>query len=895
MPITFNDIRKVDNGARFYTADLHVHSFGGSTDVSDQSMTVEAVIEAAVKQEIAVLAITDHNSDKNTAHSLEYGAKYAGQLLVLPGVEITTAHGHLLAYFAPEKADCIVKLLALINLIGVPGARDSHTAKSMADVIIEVERLGGISIAAHIDRAKVGFEMIVKGYPNWKKDVVGSSGIFGLEFDDSNHLPWYSPEDEPTTDGGERKKIIRARSQTSATSARLRLAACQNSDAHTMADLASQHSKRLLTRFKMNELSFEGFRTALVDPEARVRATVTIPPIVPRVLGLQVAGGFLDSSTLHFSDNLNCFIGGRGTGKSTAIQSLVYGLGLRNEFEEQDNCPDNTVIYCEDANGVRYRYERNRGQEPSVQAKEDQSIKDVPVDAFRVEFYGQGELAEVAKDPLRNPALLQEFLDKHIVLDDLVQSESELLNELQENSSQLIPLEATAAQLAPKILTLNEINKKIQIAEAGKLKEIAGFQSRLAAEKGLHDSLKEVQALYENGMSLSNFQRDYDELLAAAGGVTEEKECGALLGKAKGTIEAANSFLKSQESSINKSLKQFGQEMAQTLSNLAVQHKRLDQLVNQKIAGFQKQGLSGDIKGFNDLVRQRTTLSAEIARIKGQKTKLEELRKKRENLLANLSGVREAMMTRRKSQLKAINQNLRTTIEDYSINLYYDPSGVTDDFKEFVVSGMHGTYFQEEAATALCEQTTPYELAQLIANKDVASIAKIASIGTAWAAQILGQLQRLTQLHELEVISKPPKPVIKVLTKGSSPKQIPMNQLSDGQKHTILLTIAMLAESNLPLIIDQPEDDLDNAFVFKSVVSTLRAIKERRQVILVTHNANIAVLGDSELLLPMKRSGDNGAVFDRGSVDRADTRKAVQDILEGGELAFRRRKEIYGY
>ena len=96
-------------------------------------------------------------------------------------------------------------------------------------------------------------------------------------------------------------------------------------------------------------------------------------------------------------------------------------------------------------------------------------------------------------------------------------------------------------------------------------------------------------------------------------------------------------------------------------------------------------------------------------------------------------------------------------------------------------------------------------------------------------------------------------------------------------------------------IIDQPEDDLDNAFIFKSVVTTLRQIKERRQVILVTHNANIAVLGDSELILPMRRTGDKGEAFDRGAIDRPQTSQAVQNILEGGELAFRRRKEIYGY
>src|SRR6266478_2412494 len=76
-----------------------------------------------------------------------------------------------------------------------------------------------------------------------------------------------------------------------------------------------------------------------------------------------------------------------------------------------------------------------------------------------------------------------------------------------------------------------------------------------------------------------------------------------------------------------------------------------------------------------------------------------------------------------------------------------------------------------------------------------------------------------------------------------------------------------------PLIIDQPEDDLDNAFISSAVVKTLRSIKERRQVILVTHNANIAVLGDAELLLPMRRQGDGGTAFDRGSIDKTDTNK----------------------
>ena len=105
----------------------------------------------------------------------------------------------------------------------------------------------------------------------------------------------------------------------------------------------------------------------------------------------------------------------------------------------------------------------------------------------------------------------------------------------------------------------------------------------------------------------------------------------------------------------------------------------------------------------------------------------------------------------------------------------------------------------------------------------------------------------------------------------------------------------MLAESNVPLIIDQPEDDLDNAFIFSSIVNTLRQIKERRQVILVTHNANIAVLGDSEQILPMFRENDCGRTMDTGSIDTDATKRCVLDILEGGPDAFQRRKEMYSH
>ena len=895
MAVTYDNIKAVDNGAQFFNADLHVHSFGASHDVKDSTMTVEAIVDAAVKMGIGLLAITDHNSDANTAKSISYAQKHTGHILVLAGVEITTAHGHLLAYFAPEQAMRVRNLLAKINLQGEFGEQNAHTAMSMADVIKEVEAQGGVCIAAHIDRVKTGFEMVVSGYPNWKRDVMLSSGLYGLEFDDPANLNWYSTLDDSTPNGIERKKIAKAREQSAPLAGRSRLAHVQGGDAHSLNDFTTGRTGKILTRFKLNELSYDAFKTALADSEARVRAVASIPRAIPRILGMHITGGFLDDQVYHFSDNLNCFVGGRGTGKSTALKNLAHGLALNDDLESQDNCPTSVVVYCEDANGMRYRYEKPRGSDVIVKAKEEGEIADVPPDSFRVEYYRQGELAEVAKDPLKNPLLLQKFLDRHLLLADLTAKEVQLVSALKQNSAQLIPLETSAAQLGPKKQALADINKKQKLAEEGKLSEIAAEQGRVANEKTFATSLTAVREDYLLGADMSAFLRDYDELKTSVGATTGNTDADAALLKVKTIIDNVNEYVKQAERDLKTKFATAAKDILTALTELKKVHGTLDSGLAAKIAALKNKGLEESITELQNLIKQKTALTLEINKLTTQNTQLVQVRKARREHLAELEKTRAEIAERRKNQLDSINQNLASTIDDYRVFMRYDPNGINHEFKKFFLKEMHGSYFQDDAAEQFCSKITPVKLAELVLANDAIAIAEATGVHIDWATQICDKLRYYWILHTLEIMWKPPCPVIMVLTRTTPPNRIPVNQLSDGQKHTIMLTIAMLAESNIPLVIDQPEDDLDNAFIFSAVVRVLRAIKEKRQVILVTHNANIAVLGDAELLLPMKRNGDCGEIFDFGSIDKAGTKKAALNILEGGEIAFQRRREIYGY
>ena len=765
----------------------------------------------------------------------------------------------------------------------------------MADTIAEAEKLGAICIAAHIDRQKTGFEAFAAGFQNWKRDIINSPGLYGLECDAVDALVWYSENDEAGSAGAERKVIFTSRKQVGGLSARLHLAHLQGSDAHSMKSFETQLPDKPWTRVKLTELSFNAVRLALIDPTARVRATASVPRTIPRIRGLMLTGGFLHEEKIHFSDNLNCFVGGRGTGKSTAIRALAYAFGLNDDFGDFDNCPDSVAVFCQDESGVLYRYVRNRGGDIEVKAKEDKSVSDVPIDAFRIEYLGQGELAKVAEDPSKNPSLFQQFLDRHTNLRDLIETEEALVTMLRENAGRLNPLEQAFGQLETKKKSLDEIEKKLKLAEEGNLRDIVGNQSKLASEKAVREAVETIAASYTSGWSLANIQRNFDQMVATAGQCTDDDASKQTIVALQTLLAKSNAVVKQKELEINTHLKSVASELQKLVAQLKVNHQRMGGEIATKLADLRARGLATDIPGLEALLRHKTSTAKDIAVVEQRTDERKQCREQRADLRAQLKTVRQQMTDRRKAQLRSINANLGTIIKDYTVFVKYDDAGMTAEFAEFMQQKMHGTYLQENLIDTLCNHISPSELADMILDRAVAGIATKTKISVDWAQKIVDKLCYWNILFELQALAKQPKPVITVRTKSLPPKEIPVVQLSDGQRHTIFLTIAMLAESNVPLVIDQPEDDLDNAFISSSIVTTLRAIKERRQVILVTHNANIAVLGDSERILPMHRENDCGKVKDRGSIDANATKVCVLNILEGGSDAFLRRKQMYNH
>jgi ATPase subunit of ABC transporter with duplicated ATPase domains len=161
----------------------------------------------------------------------------------------------------------------------------------------------------------------------------------------------------------------------------------------------------------------------------------------------------------------------------------------------------------------------------------------------------------------------------------------------------------------------------------------------------------------------------------------------------------------------------------------------------------------------------------------------------------------------------------------------------------------------------------------------------------------LAEPELLAQLESVAVYDLPKLTVTKRIdSPGKPPIYVPRDfkRLSLGQQQSVLLALMLTSESRAPLIVDQPEDHLDSEFIYKTLVPVIRAAKERRQVIVVTHNANIAVLGDAEQIVVLKATNEKGIITTRGSIDEPTTKEAACAILEGSREAFGRRARIYG-
>lgn len=845
--------------AEFYEVDLHVHT-PGSHDYRED-VSPDEFVDAAIENGLDLIAITDHDSPGWYEEISE--AAQDTDLSVLPGVEITTAEGverniHLTAIFPPGKAHQVRDLLHNIGINPDNAADDSEFADDSIKKIYEkVRSRDGLPILAHIDeRCGAAYEL-VEGKRKWNQ-VFDSEEVATLE----------ATKPEEINDDLQEWPVIRS------------------SDAHETETLGSRR-----TYIKMASPSFEGLKLAFQDPESRISHEEKVFDH-PFVEGIKWNGGFFDGRHLKLSRNLNALIGGKGAGKSTIIEHLRYAFdvdpveSLEGEFEsliEFTLAPSGEIevhITIPNRNEAKYAIRRTYGEDPQIYSRNGEAVP-LNIEQFREEYfdiavYSQKEFIELARDDRSQ----MELLDEQFALEDRKENISEVLQELKQNGTELQQLQQHAESLRADLTELGKLEEELRRMESAGIHEFINDQQAWDEEQRFFDRRLEILEEAQKRIAETEewFEREFERLETIDDPLNEE------------IIRKSEEITEDIKSQIIDQLRQLTDE---TDERFAVfndlrneweqeRQKRQDRLENA--AEEIKSATDVDINDYLELKEHVEEQRTKKQRLSEVEDEIRTVRDKREELLTDLQEARSELTSVRKAKIAELNQEL----DDVQIEL--EPDKDRSRYRQWLAEILNGSNVHTEDRNKLAEEFDPQRLAEIIHKEQKELLEDIGLTSTA-ARNVVSHDDLREALHKLEIQPLEDVPVIKMRDRGEFKS---LDEISEGQKCTALLSIT-LHEREDPIIIDEPEDNLDNASISDTVVRLVREIKQERQFITATHNANIPVLGDAEMIAALRPSSGQGYIVDRGPIEYEDVRDKVQAVLEGGPEAFRKRSERYGY
>lgn len=883
-------------GARFYRADLHIHSYGASFDVTDPNATPEGIVTAAKEAGLSIISVADHNDVRNVRAAVAAGLSTG--ILVIPGIELSTPEGHLLCYTpTPESMDKFFNQLSIAE----QGTDKCRCQTGMVECLNKLKTVGGFGIIAHADGPK-SFEETMPRMSNAKLDILCHEQLLGFEVIKSDSVLQYNPTD---TDA-ERQQAAEKRVELLDAASNHHLARILNSDAHTINAIGKNASRvDRVTRYKMEKPSFDGLRLALEEADTRVRIEDEIPSTVPIIKGLNFQGGFLDDQIIHFSPNLTCIIGGRGTGKSTAFEAirLIGKHGSHSGVVDSDVWPDILSVVYKDETDTCHTIMRPKNG--SLENYED--AEDGPTQ-FAIDSWGQGETQKISAKAESDPLALLEFLDTLVSTELALKEEGVAREELNEIYPQIKKAQANVDEIPSYERNLKTKQDQIEKLKTEHVEDLIKLQQKLEGEKRIRGAIASTLERLDAAASqdkLAEIVTDIGNIVkpdgrTALGGDEGEKiarQAQAFHGEIASATKAVEVQTKAFSVSINADLKAWNAKEAETAAQIEKKKQELSAA-----------GISFDMSFIKMVTADEARLAQNVKNLLAWRPELERLKKQKAVLLKARWDARKRVSALRLGFAKRANDSLKTALSDLMVSVKYYTDALSPDAEDIIIRAMSYRTTQQVRAQALIRKLTLPVLLECIYRKNTRPIIELKSVddkpffSQAEAEVLLETLSDFDTLASLETVGVHDAPKLNV-TKANgfdaSGKALfvhrDFRKLSLGQQQSVLLALMLTSESKAPLIVDQPEDNLDSEFIYKTLLPVIRQAKERRQVIIVTHNPNIAVLGDAEQIVVLRATSDKSTVVSRGSIDDPATREATCNILEGARSAFARRAKIYGY
>ena len=907
-------------GARWFKADLHIHTIddhhGGHARLpagvkghleSPQTLADYArrFLRGAVGRGVRVLGITPHSPRVETAAETsavwriveewnrgndDDGIPFREKLYaVFPGFEPSLKQGaqglHLLFLFDPEIGrDNYLKAFDLVMGGVAPwrGTTLQVSNKDAEDAFGELRDFHDRECPEDKDGQREWRYIVLAPHIEAPKGLLGAQraqilGLFehaavaGLELGDEK-LPKDTLQNRPWLPGG-----MAANHQ----------AFFHSSDAYSIDDIGSRH-----TWLKLASPRIEALRQAFIASDSRMRIgyergaddgliEITNPPDVtlnerPWLKSVTVAGraSFFGSTGkgvqgTHFdlSPDLTCVIGGSMTGKSTFLDGLRLYTGAPLP---QDN-------------GIRDQVQA-RGRDRFLGGSPDVRL-DCPGgdptasdhQRWPAVFFAQNELQRLAQEP----EAVEEILAR------LVPSEMQDIVERQARLSRMDKeLDGVVKLLAQLDEDLTEAEQAFERTE-GAVTKLAAF-SEAGVEK-LHEVSRDVRRWLESANVSGGLGTDLDRVLGVVDGFdlpkiedrfARELHEDGVDGRQE-DLQARWNRIREHILSAQRELTAWNAETQSITDALQVQEQRVRKEVDQALAA---RGLDGSqIKELQALNRQASLRESYKANLDQVRRRLTASDKSFEGQLKERQGFVE-------DQRAAFDRviNIILTEFDGRISVRRVDDGNRAPMEGFLKHlGQKGiTRWWNELEDP--ERPAPMDLLMHLRKGTLNKVGMSDAVRKTFREHVTRTKQR-----HLAAIRCSDRYVLELRMDDGSYRRL--DDLSGGQRVSLLLSLLLKASDERPLVIDQPEDELDNRFLFDTVLPALKRLKGRRQIIVATHDANIVVNGDADQVIQLEATANRGHVAHAGAIEEPSVRDAIVRTVDGGNEAFRLRRLKYGF
>ena len=601
---------------------------------------------------------------------------------------------------------------------------------------------------------------------------------------------------------------------------------------------------------------------------------------------VQIEGGFLDGLDASLQNGLNTIIGARGTGKSTFVELIRYCLGIKGHTTESQAkaigharsvLKDGQIIVTLSDGIERIRYSR------TAEGETTPTIYNIPKLPL---IFSQTEIENIGLVSSGRLKIIDGFVDG---LSDLKSQELSAISSIESYSSEILSLTYMINDSEDKLLQLPFLKQQLKVLELEeqKISEV----SKQAAQKS--EQLKSLEKGYLEHSAIVKYINEY---------LTSQVEWKVELSNSLNKAKKTSNWLYPSEDPLLEVIRfkhEAVKKIEEALLNIQVAEKKAIEKINtsqNSISLITQQGqlLRSEIdklkKGSGEISRKCQTIRNEISQLEAvllttteKNNKINSLRQERNNALTQLELVRT-----KRSQKRSIVCSELSSVLQPKIRVSIEEASQIEDYQQELINALKGNGIKyNELAPIIAETIPPRALLDIIENNNADELISLVSISKERAFRVISSLK--LSVDKIATVSLEDEIKFELLD-GCGFKDF--SELSTGQRCTVILPL-VLEHKDTVLIVDQPEDHIDNAFIVETLISAIVRRSGKGQVIVTTHNANVPVLGNAAEVIHLNSDGTRGYIVSEGALDNPKIIEAISTVMEGGRDAFRRRASFY--